>query len=78
MRNSEKAVLGATFKILGWSRHRHLAEVALKRKKNKHETKRTKACSSPAAGPRSVNIDVVEKNVDSSISRLLALLELFF
>lgn len=38
---------------------------------------RTKPCSDSAAGSRTVNIDIVKKNVDSRISKLLTLPELF-
>lgn len=47
-------------------------------KKHSHEMKRTKTRASSVAGFRSVNIDIVKKNVDSEISKLLTLLELFF
>lgn len=40
--------------------------------------KRTKTRASSVAGSRSVNIDIVKKNVDSRISKLLTLLGLFF
>jgi hypothetical protein len=55
-----------------------VVQIALKMEKTKHNIKRTKTRSSSAAGPRSVNIDFVKKNVDFSISQLLTLAELFF